>query len=414
MRINPFTILIIIFATWSQVQPCTVFYATDGTTALGGNNEDWSDSNTKMWFYPAQDGKYGWVKFGFAAGFPQGGMNDQGLFWDATGCAFLEMPVSEATKEKYAGPLMQKVIEECATVKEALVIFQNYYCEDLYRAQYLIGDATGASMIVEGDSIIINSGKYQVAANFYHSHPELGGYPSRRYEIALAMLASSNQISIPLFGSILAATHQEGNYPTQYSNIYDLKNKVIYLFHLHNFEEYVTIDLNQELQKESHSQYLCDLFSDIHLLSPKSGQAVNPATVSFQWEGKHSSSYTLYCSVDSDFTDVKTVTVVPGRSSTPNENYIPAFLITAIFIGGLSITKRRRFLASFKIVLLFLLPLACNSDISAPLNDELNQISRTLENLQADTTYYWKVVSYAERGAHFFSESTVQTFRTTE
>ena len=31
--------------------PCTVFYATDGSVTLAGNNEDWSDPNTKIWFF---------------------------------------------------------------------------------------------------------------------------------------------------------------------------------------------------------------------------------------------------------------------------------------------------------------------------------------------------------------------------
>ncbi len=47
----------------------------------------------------------------------------------------------------FAGALMQKVIEECANIKEALEIFANYYCEDQYKAQYLIGDSLGNSKV---------------------------------------------------------------------------------------------------------------------------------------------------------------------------------------------------------------------------------------------------------------------------
>jgi hypothetical protein len=54
---------------------------------------------------------------------------------------------------------------------------ENYYCDDQYKAQYLIGDATGASMIVEGDSIIMKNGDYQVATNFYHSEPVMVAMP---------------------------------------------------------------------------------------------------------------------------------------------------------------------------------------------------------------------------------------------
>ncbi|MEJ2544866.1 MAG: hypothetical protein P8Y99_12440, partial [Calditrichaceae bacterium] len=237
---------------------CTVFYASDGITILGGNNEDWSDPDTKFWIIPSTDGKYGWIKFGFASGFPQGGMNEHGLFWDATGCTYLEMPYSEAHKKKYSGPLMKKVMEECATVQEACTIFDNFYCDDQYKAQYLIGDATGVSVIVEGDSIILKNGPFQVATNFYQSHPELGGYPCWRYDTAISMLENSDNISPNLFGSILSATHQEGSYPTQYSNIYDLIGNIIYLFHFHNFEEFIKINLIDELKEGNRSFELPD------------------------------------------------------------------------------------------------------------------------------------------------------------
>lgn len=153
-------ISILLLASNNSSIPCTVFFATDGIIVLCGNNEDWSDPNTRFWFIPSEEGKNGWIKFGFASGYPQGGMNDQGLFWDATACSYLEMPYSEANKEKFNGSLMQKVMEECSTVEEARLVFQIYYCDDQYRAQYLIGDRFGNSIIVEGGSIIFNSSNF--------------------------------------------------------------------------------------------------------------------------------------------------------------------------------------------------------------------------------------------------------------
>lgn len=392
--------------------PCTVFYATDGNTILGGNNEDWSDSNTKIWFFPPEEGKHGWVKFGFAGGFPQGGLNDQGLFWDATGCAYLEMPYSEANKEKYYGPLMEKVIEECVSVQEALIVFENYYCDDQYKAQYLIGDATGASMIVEGDSIIMKNGDYQVATNFYHSHPEIGGYPSRRYETAVSILENSNEISLQLFGSILSATHQEGSYPTQYSNIYDLKRKVIYLFHFHNFEEFVIINLKEELKKGSHSYYLRDLFSKIHIISPKRINVESPSSVTFIWEGKTTSSYDLYYSTDPNFTDSEPVMVAILHSFTLNGTLCCSFIFGIILMGGISRKKKKPYLFIVTILVIFLVFFSCKDEITAPSPTQINKISRTIENLESNMTYYWKVVAYPEGNNDFSSESIVQTFIT--
>lgn len=157
--------------------------------------------------------------------------------------------LTETTKNFYPGPLMQKVIEQCKSVEEALNIFSQYYCEDQYTAQYLLGDTSGHSIIVEGEDISFNDFRIQVLTNFYQSHPELGGYPCWRYDKAIELLNENKNLNPYFAGIVLASTHQEGKYPTQYSNIYDLNNRKIYLFYYHNFEEYVTIDLRQELKR---------------------------------------------------------------------------------------------------------------------------------------------------------------------
>ena len=46
-------ILLVIFS--GELQACTVFYFTDGISFYGGNNEDWKDPATKMWFYSASE-----------------------------------------------------------------------------------------------------------------------------------------------------------------------------------------------------------------------------------------------------------------------------------------------------------------------------------------------------------------------
>jgi len=143
----------------NPVRSCTILHAAEGDVVLGASNEDWEDPLTRLWIIPGLNGDHGWIKFGFAGGFPQAGMNDEGLFWDATGSPFLAMPMSEANKSFFDGPLMVKVMEEAGSVEEAREIFGSYYCEDQYRAQYLVGDALGASMIVEGDSILTKAVK---------------------------------------------------------------------------------------------------------------------------------------------------------------------------------------------------------------------------------------------------------------
>ena len=58
----------------------------------------------------------------------------------------------------------------------------------------------------------------------------------------------------------LAAVHFEGNAPTLYSNIYDLKNNLIYLYYFYDYETEVVIDIDAELAQGPHSYALADLF----------------------------------------------------------------------------------------------------------------------------------------------------------
>ena len=70
---------------------CTFFYAANSEMALAGNNEDYINPFTKVWFEPAENGKYGGVYFGFDNFFSQGGMNEKGLFFDVTAAPLVQV-----------------------------------------------------------------------------------------------------------------------------------------------------------------------------------------------------------------------------------------------------------------------------------------------------------------------------------
>lgn len=248
---------------------CTVFFASDGTNVLAGNNEDFYNPSTRVWFLPAEEGKYGRLYFGFDDFVRQGGMNDQGLFFDTIAAPKLEMP-HLADRERYAGDLITKAMEECATAEEAASLFRRLgpYSDPTeipsIRGAILFGDRSGRSVIIEGDVQIPKKGAFQVMTNFYQSRPELGGYPCRRFEIVNQMLEGVDTYSVDLFRRALAATHLEHEVgvsnPTVYSNIYDLKRGIVSVYHFHNFENAVVLDLNEELSKGRHEYDLSSLF----------------------------------------------------------------------------------------------------------------------------------------------------------
>jgi len=402
-------VLLILFSI--KAFSCTIFYISSDSIILAGNNEDWKDPFPKMWFYPSVEGKHGWIKFGWGSGFPQGGMNDQGLFWDGTSGPHLGMPYSESNKEKYQGPLMEKVIAECADVSEAIGIFSNYYCEDQYKAQYLVGDSKHNSMIVEGDSMITMEDNYLILTNFYQSNPDLGGYPCWRYNTADEMLAGSNSCTTFLIGSILSATHQEGKYPTQYSQIYDLQNCQIYLFYYHNYEEFILIDLKKELDQGYRSFDIPGLFSKVKLLLPTAREKLASTTANFSWEGISGSSYELVYSTDETFnkSDSKFISNQCSHSKGNSEDFY--FIAGLLFLIPLIRRKSLRN-QSVMFLLSILINCGCTKEDESPAEENVITISETVENLNPNTTYYWKIKSNAINQGDFQSVTLTKSFIT--
>lgn len=243
----------------SVAHSCTAFLATDEEVVLAGNNEDYVNPQTKVWFVPAGDGRVGRIYFGFDNLYPQGGMNEHGLFFDGFATAPRKV-VRSTDKPTFVGALIDTVMAECATVEDVLVVFEKYNLEFMEHAMLIFGDVTGDSAIIEGDDIVRKQGRFQVVTNFYQSQTPAGQEPCERYRIAVKMLEGADEISVSLCRKILSAVHAEGVGSTLYSNIYDLQRRTVYLYHFHNFENVVVFDLSEELKKGKRVLDLPSLF----------------------------------------------------------------------------------------------------------------------------------------------------------
>ena len=88
-----------IFSTSLVVAPavdsCTAFLVAGDGGVLFGNNEDFWNPATGMWFVPAEGESLGAVFFGFDNLSPQGGMNEAGLTVNLGGDA-AQWPFSSA------------------------------------------------------------------------------------------------------------------------------------------------------------------------------------------------------------------------------------------------------------------------------------------------------------------------------
>ncbi len=261
------TVIVLLFLAAPAPAPaCTMVTVAKDGVILAGNNEDWRNPVTKMWFYPPAENEYGRVCFGFDRdfGFVQGGMNDQGLFIDANALAPAGWK-ADPGKAAFSGSIIEHILARCATVDDAIALFRKHNTPSLARAKFPIADAKGGAVVVEWGQgklqCIKRTGWYQISTNFVQtnfSNPE--DYPSHRYKISEQILKNSKTASIALVREVLSATHSEFFYPTLYSNIYDLKNKKIYLYNFHDFEHAVVLDLAEELKKGKKSYDIPSLF----------------------------------------------------------------------------------------------------------------------------------------------------------
>jgi hypothetical protein len=245
-----------------------MFTVDTGETILVGNNEDDITPFTEIRFIPATPGKYGcfYLAFKDIQGI-QSAMNEKGLIFDIFMAPRLKVKNSKGKISLDPEALYMKVMESCATIDEVIKMLDLYNLEFLEPIQLMFVDASGDWAIVEGDIILRKKEKktFQVITNFFLSRiTKETDITCRRYQMAQQMLSDlqdQGKFTIHNLVKILAAVHQEWRIGgTLYSNIYDLKNRRIYLYHNHNYLNEVVLDLDQELKKGKRKMDLSTLF----------------------------------------------------------------------------------------------------------------------------------------------------------
>jgi hypothetical protein len=239
---------------------CTIIIAARNGLVLAGNNEDRNHPETIVSFVPTTKKYYGRIVFGYDDSPIQGGMNDQGLFIDGN-----SLPPTgwqpDPGKPTFRGIVMMFILGTCATCEDVRDFFEKYNFPVLERARFPVADRSGASMVVEygqGRTQFITSNTwYQIATNFVMSNVKDSNYPCRRYRTADKILSSTDELNLELIRKILDET---GLSPTVYSNIYDLKKGIVYIYNRRNFDEVVVMDLAEELKKGKRRIDLPSLF----------------------------------------------------------------------------------------------------------------------------------------------------------
>jgi hypothetical protein len=231
----------------SSSKGCTIFMLTDGNQALFCNNEDWKNPKTKIWFVPGGkqfwSGKkrYGCAYVGFDNGTGQGGLNTEGLAYDWV-AGFKEKWERDPKMKTVKGTSTERMLESCATVEEAIAFFQTHWEPAFSYAKVLVGDRSGASVIIGARDGKLDVREAKQSRGF--------GY---RGQLVEKMLMEDPVAALGNAARILRAARQEGHYATKYSNVFDLKSGDIFLFRFPEQEAGVKVNLVEELKRGRHT-----------------------------------------------------------------------------------------------------------------------------------------------------------------
>jgi hypothetical protein len=239
---------------------CTVLYAADEGGAYGGNNEDERNPLTWIWFVPGEDGAYGSAFVGYDDLVVQGGMNEEGLFFDALGVREVEVPGRPGKPESTGQSFVADVMGRCDSVDCVLERLDAISMPGTWNGQYLFGDRFGSSAIIEPLTVIRGTGRFQVATNFFQSEVPVADRRDERYLAATRLLDEATAFSVDEVRSVLEATRQNGTVNTVYSTIYELGARVVHLHYFGDFDHERTFDVRSELARSVHGYEIAQLF----------------------------------------------------------------------------------------------------------------------------------------------------------
>ena len=417
-------IIMIFFIPLSDCFACTIFSIKTKDNIYYCNHEDYWEYETRLWIRPGKDKKYGaiyygfndwrqeWLKTSFAEKIdlmvddflPDGGMNEIGLSWDwvADGTVWGSDPSKPDYRRSHP---FHDIIQQYSTVDEAIEFIKKYNFKAVGRT--LMSDRFGNSAIIykqKGKLIVKRATKnYQIL-----------GYGEKTS--ANSILKTGKYTNIRQIADILDASHQ-GDL-NQYSNINDPKNRIIYLFHFQNFEEFIKIDMLQEFEFGEKSYSIPSLFSKIKILPPTIVRKADSVSVTFKWRGKPESTYKLYYSTGRKFDKYETVSFMYSSSYSSGYAFLDLSIPAYFLLCGIK-RKKKYFLAI--LIFIFLAPANCGVTqkrteyekykLNLP-KVETKEFNKTINNLKPKTTYYWKIAAHPKENDHFLSESFVHSFTT--
>jgi hypothetical protein len=237
---------------------CTIFTVSRDGHTFFCNNEDEGLRHGRVLFVPGSQEAYGIVLFGYGIYrnllVPVGGMNAEGLCVDGTMVDETEV-ILDPDKPNSPGSYFIEMLGQCATVAEAKVWLRSHNLPLLYWQQGHIADRNGDAVVVgldvNGELWMTNKSEdYIISIN--NINPAQGDDPNHswRYDAASSMLNSMGTPSVESCSEVLEAVQLDS---TMFSYIGDLSNRLLYLYSRADYDSVATLNITEELSRETHS-----------------------------------------------------------------------------------------------------------------------------------------------------------------
>lgn len=255
------TIVLLVFSF--QLFACSMFVIKMNGRVMVGNNEDYWNQNSRMWFEKGINNQFGVVYVGFDDFWPQGAINEKGLVFDGFAMPYLEINNYEGKDSPESGDFLQLIMRTCSSVEEVEQIFSKWDLRGMETSMFYFVDKTGKQLIIEGDHIEIRNNTYDIITNFYPSqNKNLDNVPMKHFQKGRELIKTGFDTSSKYCTKLLDALHQESDWGggTLYSTLYDLNEGIIYLYYNHNYDNVVTINIEEEMKLDNHIIEIPKLF----------------------------------------------------------------------------------------------------------------------------------------------------------
>jgi len=192
--------IILIFALVTisfQSHACSMFVIKKNGKVMVGNNEDFWNQNSRMWFERGNKNNFGVVYVGFDDLWPQGAINDKGLVFDGFAMPYLEIKDFEGKVPPKQEDFLQFIMRTCSKVEEVKEIFLKWDLRGMETSMFYFVDKSGKQLIIEGDSIGIRNQSYDIISNFYPSqYDNLNDVTIKHYQKGRKLIEANQDSSV--------------------------------------------------------------------------------------------------------------------------------------------------------------------------------------------------------------------------